>query len=247
VPQKTQNKIPKRELKRLQQLLQFEESARFRGFQRIAGIDEAGRGPLAGPVLAAACIVPADVYIVGVDDSKKLTPKKRAEIYAFITSHPRIHYAVGEVSSQEIDRINIYQATIQAMLQALEKLPAPPDYILVDGMRLPHPTILCEKIVQGDALSQSIAAASIIAKETRDRLMCEYHAQWPDYGFNQHKGYGTEKHLEAIQRNGPCPIHRMTFSPLHGQMDSNNGQHKWTTANGQQQMDKLWTMDRSIV
>ncbi len=209
-----QHAIAKGEWKRLQQLVLFEEAARHRGFQRIAGIDEAGRGPLAGPVLAAACIVPADVFIVGVDDSKKLTPKKRGELFESITSNPRIHYGVGEVSPQIIDLINIYQATIQAMLQAVEKLPSPPDYILVDGMRLPHPSIPCEKIIKGDALSQSIAAASIIAKETRDRLMHGYHAQWPDYGFDQHKGYGTPQHLEAIERHGPCPIHRMTFAPF---------------------------------
>ena len=192
----------------------YEKAARLKGFHHVAGVDEAGRGPLAGPVFAAACIVPADVFIMGVDDSKKLTPKKRAELYEAIISDPRIHYGVGEISAQEIDRINIYQATIQAMLQAVEKLPHPPDYILVDGMPLPHPTIPCEKIIGGDALSQAIAAASIIAKETRDRLMRRFHEEWPVYGFDQHKGYSTDMHLNAIARHGPCPIHRLTFAPL---------------------------------
>lgn len=193
----------------------YERKSRENGFKILAGIDEAGRGPLAGPVVAAACIIAEDVFFAGVDDSKKLTAKKRAELFEQITQHPRIHYGIGIMDAETIDQINIYQATIQAMLQAFSKLAVPPDKILVDGMKLENDLrIPYEKIIQGDAKSQSIAAASIIAKETRDRMMCEYDRQWPQYGFKRHKGYGTAEHLAAIELHGPCPIHRMTFSPL---------------------------------
>ncbi len=206
--------VSKEEKQRLDELTMYERKAYRQGFKCVVGIDEAGRGPLAGPVLAAACMIPKGLLIPGVNDSKKLTPKKRFELFQKITNDSRIAYAVGRVDSEDIDRINIFQATIQAMLQAVSKLTFLPDLLLVDGLDLKHEQIPCQKIIGGDALSQSIAAASIIAKETRDLLMNEFHQQWPQYGFDQHKGYGTAKHQEAISHFGPCPIHRFTFEPI---------------------------------
>lgn len=202
------------ERRRLRIMTIFEKKARQSGYQRIAGIDEAGRGPLAGPVVAAACIIPEGVLIPKVDDSKKLSPQIRKLLFDQITTHPRIIYGIGIISSEEIDKINILRATIQAMLQAIVNLIVEPDLLLVDGLDLKHETIPCHKIIQGDAKSQSIAAASVIAKETRDQIMREYHVKWPDYGFDRHKGYGTEEHRQKISMHGPCPIHRLSFSPL---------------------------------
>lgn len=204
----------KSEKSRVQALMKFEKAALKQGYQSIAGIDEAGRGPLAGPVVAAACIIPCDLLILKVNDSKQLPHEVRAELFTVIAGNSRIRYGIGIVSHQEIDRINIYQATIVAMLQAVAALDSQPDMLLVDGLQLPHPSIPCQKIIKGDCLSQSIAAASILAKVTRDRMMEELHQQWPQYGFAQHKGYATEQHIEAIKQWGPCPIHRMTFEPL---------------------------------
>jgi ribonuclease HII len=202
------------EWQRLQELVLFEKEARLKGFKLIAGIDEAGRGPLAGPVVAAVCILPKNLFIPDIDDSKKLTPKKRCELFEFLVNHKKIHYGIGILSSVKIDEINIYQATVQALLQAVNRLTVAPDLLLVDGMQIPHETIPSQKIIKGDQKSQSIAAASIIAKETRDRLMREYDRIWPDYGFLQHKGYGTEMHLKALALHGPCPIHRRSFDPI---------------------------------
>lgn len=198
---------------RLKEMVKYEKKVYKQGFKIIAGIDEAGRGPLAGPVVAAACILPKGLLIADVDDSKKLTPKVREKLFNQLTTNPAIHFGIGIIDSEEIDRINIYQATIQAMFRAIENLPLTPDYLLIDGMDLKHP-IPCLKIIKGDQLSQSIAAASIIAKETRDRIMRTYHDQWPNYCFDQHKGYGTEKHLKALEEHGPCPIHRRSFAPI---------------------------------
>lgn len=206
--------VDQSELDRLHGLQAYERKFREKGFCCIAGIDEAGRGPLAGPVVAAACIIPEGVVIPGVNDSKQLTAKKRAEIFKSLVDDPRIHYGVGIVAPEEIDRINILQATIQAMLQAVLALDLTPDVLLVDGLKLPHPSIFVEKIIKGDAKSQSIAAASIIAKETRDALMEEIDVKWPGYGFKKHKGYGTAFHLDALKRLGPCPLHRKTFAPV---------------------------------
>lgn len=202
------------ERKRLQELVKIEKAARRKGFKSIAGIDEAGRGPLAGPVVAAACMIPANLCFIGINDSKLLTPLKRKSLFDEIVNHPKVSYAVGIISHEEIDSINIYQATIQAMLQAVNGLKDIPELLLVDGMNLPHPTIPCQRVVGGDACVHCIAAASIIAKETRDKLMVEYHIQWPHYGFDQHKGYGTSQHMEAIEKHGPCPIHRRSFAPF---------------------------------
>lgn len=199
---------------RLQQMLAYEEEAYCKGYQCIAGVDEAGRGPLAGPVVAAACILPKGLLIPHVNDSKKLTSKVRERLFERLVTDPTILYAVGIIHAPEIDRVNIYQATILAMWQAVHQLGAQPDCLLVDGMNLPNASVSCVKIIKGDQLSLSIAAASIIAKETRDRLMRDYHQQWPAYGFEQHKGYGTAQHLAALEQHGPCPIHRYSFDPL---------------------------------
>lgn len=206
---------------------QYEEAARKRGFRRIAGVDEAGRGPLAGPVVAASCSFPADFSIADLNDSKQLSPTKRAHIYRQLLASDRVHHSVSIVDHTVIDTINIYQATLRAMIQAVDSLSALPDYLLVDGLDMPHPTIPGEAIVKGDQLSQLIAAASIIAKETRDALMLQYHEIWPQYGFAQHKGYGTEAHRKAIAKHGPCPIHRRSFEPVKSMC----GRHSWLAEN----------------
>lgn len=183
------------------------------GFTRIAGVDEAGRGPLAGPVVAAACILPQNHTYKNINDSKLLTPEQRAILFQQITS--TAIYAVGIVDVETIDQINILQATFCAMKQAIASLPIQPDYLIIDGNQLPHiENIPTEAMIKGDSKSISIAAASIIAKETRDRIMEKYDAQWPNYGFKQHKGYATDQHMEAIYSFGPCPIHRKSFDPI---------------------------------
>jgi ribonuclease HII len=211
-PKKLQRELLSRS--RVQELLLFETQARAKGFERIAGIDEAGRGPLAGPVIAAACLLPEGFLPLGVDDSKKLTPLQRQKLFTTLTTHSEVVFALGEVSSQEIDQINIYQATLVAMEKAVRGLLVKPDILLCDAMSLNVDGLPCEKIIKGDSRSLSIAAASIIAKVSRDEMMATYHKKWPEYGFSQHKGYGTKKHVEAIHRLGPCEIHRMTFEPL---------------------------------
>jgi ribonuclease HII len=203
-----------KEQRRLNKLTIFEKEARCQGYQCIAGIDEAGRGPLAGPVVAAACIIPEGIFFPGIDDSKKLTADERNVLFNQLTAHPDIVFAIQDVSPAEIDRINIYQATVKAMLQAVEKLAKTPDILLVDGMSLPHLLIPSKKIIKGDSLSQSIAAASILAKVTRDRMMEKFDEEWPQYGFKRHKGYATEEHFYAIAEHGPCPIHRYSFEPI---------------------------------
>jgi ribonuclease HII len=200
-----------KEWRRLKDLSHFEDLAREKGFHQICGIDEVGRGPLAGPVVACACIIPPNILISGIDDSKKLTSQKREEIFKQLVQDARITYSIGSIDAEEIDRINIYQATIQAMLLAVSGLEIQPDYLLVDGLKLPHPKIPCEKIIKGDSRSQSIAAASIIAKVTRDRMMLEFDQKWPEYGFSSNKGYGTAKHYKALKEFGPCAIHRLSF------------------------------------
>ncbi|WP_284452493.1 ribonuclease HII [Parachlamydia acanthamoebae] len=211
---KTSQEVDEQELKRLHTMATYEEKARRQGYKLVAGVDEAGRGPLAGPVVAAACILPPRFRVPGVNDSKKLTPQKRAQLFQEITTHPKVIYGVGIVATEIIDTINILQATIQAMLDAVNQLSSQPQALLVDGLQLPHPIIPCQKLIHGDSLSLCIAAASIIAKETRDRLMVELDQQWPAYGFAQHKGYGTQQHLDALREHGPCPIHRKTFEPI---------------------------------
>lgn len=192
-------------------LYHFELQARSRGFQQIAGIDEAGRGPLAGPVVAAAVILDPDHPIEGVNDSKKLSEKRREQLFELIMTHA-VAVGVGLADAKTIDRINILQATRQAMLEAAQTLPCSPDYLLIDGITTIASPLPQQTLKQGDSRSASIAAASIIAKVTRDRLMLDYDCLYPAYGFARHKGYGSAAHLAALQQHGPCPIHRMTFA-----------------------------------
>jgi ribonuclease HII len=188
----------------------FEKKATAKGYQEIAGIDEAGRGPLAGPVVSAAVILPKNFSVADVVDSKKLTIKKRVRLYEEIYTHA-VSVGVGIVDSVEIDRINILQASLLAMSMAAGNLRPQPEYLLIDGTFSISSELPQKPIVKGDALSISIAAASIVAKVTRDRLMEEYHKYYPQFGFFQHKGYPTRAHKEAIRKFGYCPIHRQTF------------------------------------
>ncbi len=189
----------------------YERKLTTEGFKNIAGIDEAGRGPLAGPVVAAAVILPAGVALPGVDDSKKLSPAKRESIF-HVVREKAVAIGVGMADPDEIDAINILQATLIAMKRAVDGLTSPPDYLLIDGIntiKSPLPQLAVKK---GDSLSLSIAAASIIAKVTRDRMMVEFHERYPVYGFDGHKGYGSAAHRAAIAKHGPSPIHRATFA-----------------------------------
>jgi len=199
----------------------FEREHFERGFTLLAGVDEAGRGPLAGPIVAAAAVLPAEWIKDGMpetfsrlNDSKKLTEKIREELFRDIESEPRIRKAVAIIDSETIDRINILQATHRAMNEAIAKLNPPAEYALIDGTPVKSLTLPQTAIVKGDSKSYSIAAASILAKVTRDRLMIEYHKHWPEYGFSRHKGYGTAAHMAAIETHGPSPIHRRSFAPL---------------------------------
>jgi ribonuclease HII len=187
----------------------FERIGFAQGFHRIAGLDEAGRGPLAGPVVAAAVVLPKDVVLPGLRDSKKLTALQRERFFDEIGRCAAI--GVGIVDPEMIDRINILEATRLAMTRALSSLSVRPDYLLIDALTLPGLPMPQRALIRGDDLSQTIAAASVVAKVTRDRLMLEYDRLYPEYHFRSHKGYGTAEHLEALGRFGPCPIHRMTF------------------------------------
>lgn len=195
---------------RLAEMKQIEEELYSGGIRNIAGIDEVGRGPLAGPVVAAAVILPKDFAILGVDDSKKLTEKKREELYDLITECA-ISYSIGIMDNNIIDEINILEATKLAMKQAIEGLATKPDYILIDALTLKDIIIPQRGIIKGDSLSVSIAAASIIAKVTRDRMMDKYHQKFPYYAFDQNKGYGTKAHYEGIDGYGICELHRRSF------------------------------------
>ncbi|MBI5273679.1 MAG: ribonuclease HII [Chlamydiales bacterium] len=192
----------------------YEQMARKIGYQIIAGIDEAGRGPLAGPVVAAACILPMNIDVSEIDDSKKLSKKKRSTLYHQLINNKDVIIGVGIVDAATIDDINILQATFQAMQQAVSSLPIKPDFLLIDGNRSFTKTFPHQTIVAGDAKSASIAAASIIAKYTRDQIMEEYHKQYPSYGFDEHYGYATKLHVEALKSFGPCDIHRKSFAPI---------------------------------
>lgn len=180
------------------------------GIKVICGVDEAGRGPLAGPVCAAAVILPQHLGLPGLTDSKKLTDKKRRELFPII-KEKAIAYGIGFASEQEIDEINILQATFLAMQRAMDQLNVQPDLVLIDGNRETEFGIPVKTVVKGDSLSLNIAAASVLAKVTRDDLMMEMAKQYPDYGFEIHKGYGTKAHYAALAEHGPSPIHRMTF------------------------------------
>ena len=191
-------------------MLEFETIVRRQGYARVAGIDEAGRGPLAGPVVAAAVVLPPGIVIPGVTDSKKLSEGKRESLFSVIMEQA-LAVGVGIADNQLIDRINILQATLHAMREAVAALVIAPDYLLIDGIT-PVPLSIPQKTIKkGDSASLSIAAASIIAKVTRDRLMVEYESEFPGYGLAGHKGYGCASHLDAIAKLGPSPIHRTTF------------------------------------
>lgn len=196
------------ELERLEGMKQFEK--KYADYIAICGIDEAGRGPLAGPVVAGAVILPKDCSILYLNDSKQVSASRREELFKEI-QEKAVACAVGIVSPQRIDEINILQATYEAMHQAVEGLKVVPDLLLVDAVTIPAMPMKQVGIVKGDSKSVSIAAASILAKVTRDRMMVEYDSIYPEYGFAKHKGYGSKMHIEAIQEYGPCPIHRRTF------------------------------------
>jgi ribonuclease HII len=193
--------------------LHFESALWKQGLQFIAGVDEAGRGPLAGPVVAAAVIFPPDFLLASVDDSKRLSPEMREQLYPRIIESCTT-YGVGIVSVEEIDRINIYQAAMLAMRKALSQLSPAAQHVLVDGHRpIPQLDLPQTAIIKGDGLSFTIGAASIIAKVVRDRIMLDYHRQFPHYGFDEHKGYPTPAHIAALRQHGPCEIHRRSFHP----------------------------------
>jgi ribonuclease HII len=200
---------------------EFERVLWRQNLARVAGVDEAGRGPLAGPVVAAAAILPSrwsesglPRELKGLNDSKQLTEIQRKTFFTFITTCGEITFAIAQIDAAVIDEINILQATHRAMNDALAQLNPPPQHALVDGRPVRTMRVPQTAIVKGDARSYSIAAASVLAKVTRDRLMLEFHVQFPAYGFDAHKGYGTAKHLAAIEKHGACAIHRKTFAPM---------------------------------
>ena len=206
---------------KLSDRFEFERVLWQKNVARIAGVDEAGRGPLAGPVVAAAAILPSrwaetglPAGLAGLNDSKQLTAAQREKYFQFITGCEEIEFAIAQVDAAAIDEINILQATHHAMNDALAQLNPQPQHALVDGRPVKTMRVPQTAIVMGDARSYSIAAASVLAKVTRDRLMLGFHAQFPEYGFAEHKGYGTAKHLAAIAQFGACPIHRKSFAPL---------------------------------
>lgn len=199
-----------KELLRLAAMKSFEREYAAKGFTAICGIDEAGRGPLAGPVAAACVILPPDTDILYLNDSKKLSPKRRDLLFDEIREKAAA-YSVCMVGPERIDEINILQATYEAMRNAVGSLSVTPDLLLVDAVTIPGTGIRQVPIIKGDQKSASIAAASILAKVTRDRYMEECSAKWPEYGFDAHKGYGTAKHMEKLRELGPCPIHRRSF------------------------------------
>lgn len=192
-------------------LLPIDEQLRKSGYSLIAGVDEAGRGPLAGPVVAAAVILPAENGLPGTMDSKKLSPARREALYDEILS-VAVAWRAASVENRVIDQVNILQATFKAMVEAVKNLSNTPEMILVDGPQTPFIASHSRALKKGDGISQSIGAASILAKVLRDRLMAQFHEQYPHYGFARHKGYGTREHLDAIAKYGPCPIHRMSFA-----------------------------------
>lgn len=193
-------------------LYTIEKDLHIAGYRNILGTDEAGRGPMAGPLVAAAVILPPDLIIDGLNDSKKLSPKKRAELYDVIISKA-VEVQTEIISVEEVDRINVLEASRKAMLTCVKKMKTHVDYVLTDAMKL-NLSIPVWDIIKGDAQVAAIAAASIIAKVTRDRLMEEYDRFYPEYGFRKHKGYVTKYHLEMLEKYGPCPLHRRSFDPV---------------------------------
>ncbi len=191
------------------QIYSYDEEIR-RDFSCVAGLDEAGRGPLAGPVVAAAVILPSGIIIDGLKDSKKIAEKKRQQVFWHVVKHA-VSIGVGIADAEEIDRINILQSTKLAMGRAVKDLTIGPDILLIDAVKLSNVSIKQQSMIKGESVSASIAAASIIAKVVRDDMMFDYHEKYPDYNFRGHKGYGTKEHIECIKRHGPCEIHRMSF------------------------------------
>lgn len=194
-------------------LYEFEEKLYDEGYHLICGVDEAGRGPLAGPLVVAACILPPFLRIDGINDSKQLSEKKRKELYKIIVKNA-IAYHIVFISEEDVDSLNIYQATKKGMLLAISGLKQKPDYALIDAMPLGELDIPHNSIIHGDARCASVAAASILAKVTRDEYMEKMDIKYPNYGFKKHKGYGTKAHMEALEKYGPCEIHRKTFAPV---------------------------------
>ncbi len=197
----------KKERDRLGRMYSYERQVWAMGYRLVAGVDEAGRGPLAGPVVAAAVVLPGEVYLPGLDDCKRLSPKKRQELYDRI-KETAVGVGIGMVDPEGIDESNVLMATYKAMVKAVQNLPVGPDYLLIDSLHLPGVTQPQSPVVGGDTLSASIAAASIVSKITRDNYMIEMDRLHPEYGFANHKGYGTAEHRAALEKYGPCPIHR---------------------------------------
>jgi|InofroStandDraft_1065614.scaffolds.fasta_scaffold01802_2 ribonuclease HII len=194
-------------------LYEFEEKLYDEGFHLICGVDEAGRGPLAGPLVVAACILPPFLRIEGINDSKQLSAKKRKELYKVIVKNA-LAYKIVFVTEEDVDSLNIYQATKKGMLMAIAGLKHKPDYALIDAMPLGELEIPHNSIIHGDARCASVAAASILAKVTRDEYMEKMDIKYPNYGFKKHKGYGTKAHMQALEKYGPCKIHRKSFAPV---------------------------------
>ncbi|MDF1614684.1 ribonuclease HII [Desulfurivibrio dismutans] len=194
--------------------LAFERSLKAHGYRLVAGTDEAGRGPLAGPVVAACVVLPEGCQASRFRDSKQLKPELRCELAAEIVALPGVYWGVGVVVAADIDRLNILQASLLAMQHAVADLAIRPDFLLIDGKHQLPLALPQQALVQGDSRSASIAAASIIAKVRRDEIMAEYHLRYPQYNFHRHKGYGTADHLRLLRQHGPCPIHRRSFKPV---------------------------------
>ncbi len=202
-------------------LLSYEKELYKQGKTLICGTDEVGRGPLCGPVVAAACILPVNYKVEGLTDSKRLTEKKREKLYDILINDKNVHYAIGIVDEKRIDEINIREASKEAMIQAINKLDIKPEHVLIDAMNLDI-DIDQTAIIHGDALSLSIAAASVIAKVTRDNMMIELDKTYPEYGFAKHKGYPTKDHIEAVKKYGVLPFYRFTFSPISDLIKEDN-------------------------
>ncbi len=205
---------------RVEKLYKFENELRVEGYNLIAGIDEAGRGSLIGPVIVGAVILPPNLYLERLDDSKKLSPKIREKLYYEIISQA-LSVACVAVSIEEIDKFNVYQATLRGMIKVANCLPSKPDFVLIDAMKVDFGKIPSHSIIHGDALSASIAAASIIAKVTRDRMASDWSKNFPQYGFEKNFGYGTKEHLAAIEKFGFTPLHRKTFEPVKSMLRKN--------------------------
>ncbi len=214
-------KKEQQEKERIYALYKYERQLQSQGYGLVAGIDEAGRGPLAGPVVVAAVILPPDCYLPGLNDSKKLTATQREKLYQEIIQ-AAVSVTRCVVNVETIDDINIYQATVEGMYKVSEGLSPSPQAILIDAVPLPKLTIPSRSIISGDQVSASIAAASIIAKVERDQIMAELNCQYPMYGFGRNKGYGTEEHMNALKKYGPCNYHRRSFEPVRAVEAANN-------------------------